>query len=168
MTQYLILTVNREIEEREKILKALEPFQTVFEIFQAENASEAEQKLINLMENEEQLSLIICDESLPRTSGASFLTKLHKNSITRKAHKILLMHKPDVDVLIQAVNHGGIDHCLVPPWEGGDLTETVRQELTDFILDHEPDKLQFAGILDQERILGHMHEGGLTSWDHHS
>ena len=48
MTQYLILTVNREIEEREKILKALEPFQTVFEIFQAENASEAEQKLINL------------------------------------------------------------------------------------------------------------------------
>ena len=115
MTQYLILTVNREIEEREKILKALEPFQTVFEIFQAENASEAEQKLINLMENEEQLSLIICDESLPRTSGASFLTKLHKNSITRKAHKILLMHKPDVDVLIQAVNHGGIDHCLVPP-----------------------------------------------------
>ena len=58
MTQYLILTVNREIEEREKILKALEPFQTIFEIFQAENASEAEQKLINLMENEEQLSLI--------------------------------------------------------------------------------------------------------------
>ncbi|MED5342149.1 MAG: hypothetical protein VX560_00395, partial [SAR324 cluster bacterium] len=62
----------------------------------------------------------------------------------------------------------GIDHCLVPPWEVGDLTETVRQELTDFILDHEHDKLQFASILDQERILGHMHEGGLTSWDHHS
>ena len=68
MTQYLILTVNREIEEREKILKALGPFQSVFEIFQAENASEAEQKLINLMESQEQLSLIICDESLPRTS----------------------------------------------------------------------------------------------------
>ena len=59
-------------------------------------------------------------------------------------------------------------HCLVPPWEVEDLTETVRQELTDFILDHDHDKLQFASILDQERILGHMHEGGLTSWDHHS
>jgi response regulator RpfG family c-di-GMP phosphodiesterase len=167
MTQQVIITVNRDSNESERIFNALEPFQTLFRIFQSKTAMEAEEELCNLVENEESLALVISDESLPIDSGVSFLMKLDQDSMTRRAHKLLIMHEPNFETLVRAINQGKLDYCLVPPWKKEELTSTVRQELTDFVIDYAPEKLKYASILDQERILGQMHEGGLTSWDHH-
>ncbi|MEE2716710.1 MAG: hypothetical protein VX610_04715 [SAR324 cluster bacterium] len=167
MPKYVVLIVNGNPEEQSRIVTVLNPFEASFRIVPVINADEAERKLYEISETEERLALVICDESLPRESGTSFLVRLHQDSRTRPAHKVLVMHEPDAEVLVQAINHGGLDHCLVPPWSEEQLAETVKNELTDFILDHESDKLAYASVLDQERILGHMHEGGLTAWDHH-
>ena len=167
MTQQVIITVNRDPNERKRIFKALESFQTLFRIFQSETATEAEEEISSLVENEESLALVICDESLPLDSGVTFLMKLDQDSMTRKAHKLLIMHEPNFENLVRAINQGKLDYCLVPPWNEKELTSTVLQELTDFVIDYAPEKLKYASILDQERILGQMHEGGLTSWDHH-
>ena len=167
MTQQVIITVNRDSNERDRILATLEPFQSMFRIFQSETAAEADDEISNMVENEESLALVICDESLPLDSGVSFLMKLDQDSMTRKAHKLLIMHEPNFDTLVQAINQGKLDYCLIPPWNEEELASTLRQELTDFVIDYAPEKLKYASILDHERILGHMHEGGLTSWDHH-
>ncbi len=167
MPHYVVLIVNRNPDEQSRIAVALEPFEVSFRMIRVANSEEAEREVYAFSETEERLALVICDEVLPQESGTSFLVRLHQDARTRATHKILIMHEPDAEGLIQAINHGGLDHCLVPPWNEEQLAETVKQELTDFILDHEPDKLAYASVLDQERILGHMHEGGLTSWDHH-
>jgi len=167
MPHYVVLIMNRNPDEQSRIAVALEPFEVSFRMIRVANSEEAERQVYAFSETEERLALVICDEALPQESGTSFLVRLHQDARTRATHKILIMHEPDAEVLIQAINHGGLDHCLVPPWNEEQLAETVKQELTDFILDHEPDKLAYASVLDQERILGHMHEGGLTSWDHH-
>lgn len=167
MPQYVVLIVNENPDEQSRISNTLNSFQPLFRMASVFNTGDAEREVYAISETDERLALVICDEALPQESGTSFLMRLHQDSRTRPAHKILVMHEPDAEVLIQAINHGGLDHCLVPPWNEEQLSETVKEELTDFILDHEPDKLAYASVLDQERILGHMHEGGLTSWDHH-
>ena len=137
MPQYVVLIVNENPDEQSRISNTLNSFQPLFRMASVFNTGDAEREVYAISETDERLALVICDEALPQESGTSFLMRLHQDSRTRPAHKILVMHEPDAEVLIQAINHGGLDHCLVPPWNEEQLSETVKEELTDFILDHE-------------------------------
>lgn len=168
MAKFIILVVIDDRQELSELQQVLQPFEALFRVCPVTNSAEAEEVLFELTESNEQLALVICDETLPKTTGRAFLIKLHQDSATRPAHKILVVKEPKIEDLIQTVNHGGLDHCLIHPWIEDDFRETVKTELTDFILDNASDKLSFVSVLDQQRILTNIHSSGLTSWDHHS
>jgi response regulator RpfG family c-di-GMP phosphodiesterase len=124
--------------------------------------AEAQAHVQALQEEQQQLALILCSDEMPRQPGVDLLISLHENPATRDAHKVLLCMDVQAEKVVRAVNHGGLDYCLLHPWTEEDFQRVVVQQLTEYVVRHEQQPINFANVLDREAILRYIHQNAST------
>ncbi len=87
---------------------------------------------LELLSQNEDVSLIISDQRMPEMSGVEFLEKsqkTHPNTI-----RILLTGYTDIDSVISAINSGQIYRYVTKPWDSNDLSFAAEQAIEKYEL----------------------------------
>jgi two-component system sensor histidine kinase/response regulator len=90
---------------------------------------------LEILKEQENVSVIISDQRMPEMTGVQFLEKsmkLHPNAI-----RILLTGYTDLDSVIAAINSGQVYRYITKPWDTRDLQITVDQAVEKFELESE-------------------------------
>ena len=141
-TKYSILIIDDEIEN-------LELFSTIFESkYKIYKASDA-YKALDVMEKK-TIHLVICDQRLPNMSGVEFLSTIKsKWPVTAR---ILMTGYPDISVVIEGINKGGIRRYIKKPWDTEKLDLIMKEELEFIDLKSENSKL-ISEINEKNKLL---------------
>ncbi len=153
MNGLVILCVEDEVEVRNAIVRDIEPFAQICRIEEAEDASDARDAVSQCLDAGEQLALVLCDHMLPGESGVDFMVALNDDTRTRDARKVLVTGQAGLEDTIKAVNRAGLDHYIAKPWSREDLHEIVKEQLTNYVIEHVDDVLPFVAVLDGARLL---------------
>ncbi len=109
----------------------LSGFKSVFwkhyNILLAENTLDAS---ILLAENE--IKVIICDQKMPNETGLEFFKRIvnHYPDIIC----IILTAFSDVEIMMQAINQGGIHRYMLKPWDKNEMLITLNNAIKTFDL----------------------------------
>ena len=117
---------------------------------------EAEEFLNSTLREETSLSLLISSDAFSEADGVDLIVRLHENSHTTNARKILVCEKLDSEKILRALNHGGLDYCQLAPWQIGDFAKTVIKILSEYVVRFVAHPLPYAFILDEGIILQHL------------
>ena len=153
MSEIAILVIEDEREVLEALVRDLEKFQEFFRIEPAENAGDASEVISELGDEDISVGLILADHLMPGMSGVDFLVSLHDDAVAGDAKKVLVTAQAGLEETVKAVNDADLDHYIRKPWSEEELHKTVVRYLTDYILEHSDNPLEFIPILDGERIL---------------
>ena len=66
---------------------------------------------------------------------------------------VLVTGQADQSDTIRAVNQAGLDYYIAKPWDPDELRETVRDQLTEFVLEAGVNPLPYVGVLDAVRVM---------------
>ncbi|MGD8171511.1 response regulator [Vibrio sp. TRT 21S02] len=152
MSKYLILCVDDEREVLDSVIQDLDEFEAHFSIEAAESVSEAKEIIEEYKNEETPLALILCDHIMPEQTGISFLIELNQDDATQATRKLLLTGQAGLEDTVEAVNHSCLDFYIAKPWRGDDLRDTVKAQLTQYVINNDPDLMQWAQVLDTEKI----------------
>ncbi len=153
MSEIAILVVEDEPEVRDAVVRDLTPFAHHFRIEVAEDVADARSVLQELAGQGVAVGLILCDHLLPGTLGTDFLIELHADDATRATRKVLLTGQAGLEDTVRAINEAGLDYYIAKPWTPGALQETVRNQLTEFVLAGDFDLLEYVVVLDGPRLV---------------
>ena len=128
-------------------------------------AKEAEKYLNSILDKEASLSLLICSDAFSGADGVDLIVRLHENSHTADARKILVCEKLDSEKILRALNHGGLDYCQLAPWQTGDFAKTVIKILSEYVVRFLKQLLPYAFVLDEGIILHHLRNQNPTHLD---
>ena len=93
----------------------------------AENASDAEELIEEMIEDGCQILVIVSDWLMPGVKGDEFLIKIHKKH--PQIVKIMLSGHVSQEAITRAVNEANLHKCLSKPWSNEDLIETIKEGL---------------------------------------
>lgn len=93
----------------------------------AESGEEALSLFTELAEDQTEVALILCDQTMPGMDGVELLSRLHCQY--PQTLKILLTGLVSLDNMVQAVNHANLYRYITKPWNDTDLGLTVREAL---------------------------------------
>ena len=128
-------------------------------------AKEAEEFLNSTLREETSLSLLISSDAFSEADGVDLIVRLHENSHTTNARKILVCEKLDSEKILRALNHGGLDYCQLAPWQIGDFAKTVIKILSEYVVRFVDHPLPYAFALDEGIILHHLRNKHPTHLD---
>ncbi|SHF05758.1 response regulator [Vibrio gazogenes] len=151
--RYLILCVDDEREILDSVVQDLDCFEDDFVVEAAQSVSEAKEVLSDCQQQEIPLALILCDHIMPEQTGIQFLIELNADPQTAKARKILLTGQAGLDDTVKAINHAGLDFYISKPWQGDALRQTIKHQLTQYMIQNESDLSPWMKILDTAEIL---------------
>ena len=152
MNKYLILCVDDEREVLDSVVQDLSEFEDNFIIEGAESVAEAKEVIQEYVDDNIKLALILCDHIMPEQTGISFLIELNRNKLTKPARKLLLTGQADLEATVEAVNSASLDFYIAKPWHGNELVATLKQQLTQYMIENEPDLMPWARVLETEKI----------------
>ncbi|KOO08232.1 response regulator [Vibrio hepatarius] len=152
MSKYLILCVDDEREVLDSVVQDLDCFEEHFVLEAAESVQEAKDILEEAKQDETKLALILCDHIMPDQTGISFLIELNKDPATQATRKLLLTGQAGLEDTVEAVNHSCLDFYIAKPWKGDALRATVKEQLTQYMIENEPELMPWASVLDTEKI----------------
>jgi diguanylate cyclase (GGDEF)-like protein len=98
-----------------------------YDIELAESGEEALILFAELAQEEVEVALILCDQTMPKMDGVALLSQLHEQY--PKTLKILLTGLASLDAIVQAVNHANLYRYMTKPWDETDLGLTVKEAL---------------------------------------
>lgn len=153
MHKLLILCVDDEREVLDSVMQDLRDFESHFIIEAAESVAEAKEVIADYQQEQIPLALILCDHIMPKETGIHFLIELNQDERTQKTRKVLLTGQAGLDDTIDAINHSSLDFFISKPWQADQLCQIVREQLTQYVIDHEQDLMPWIQILDAEPIL---------------
>ncbi len=80
----------------------------------------------------ESIQVVVSDQRMPGVAGVKLLGEVR----ARFPHvvRILLTGNAEIDVAVEAINHGQIYRMLTKPWDDRELTQTVRQAVDDWAM----------------------------------
>lgn len=156
--QYMILCVDDEREVLDSVVQDLESFEEHFIIEATQSVTEAKSVLKDYADNGVKLALILCDHLMPDQTGIQFLIELNQHEATRHSRKVLLTGQAGLEDTIDAVNHASLDFYIGKPWTASALRETVKQQLTLYMIEHENNLAPWLSILDANALLQKMSE----------
>lgn len=156
MNKYMILCVDDEREVLDSVVQDLDCFEQDFVLEAAESVTEARQVIDEYRAQDVQLALILCDHIMPEQTGIQFLIEMNDDPQTVPTRKVLLTGQAGLEDTVQAVNHASLDFYVAKPWQGQQLRQMVRDQLTQFVIDNDPDLKAWMSILDAEKILNAM------------
>jgi response regulator RpfG family c-di-GMP phosphodiesterase len=156
MKPIYILNVEDEPEVLEVVLRDLHPFEPTFLLESAASADEARRVVREVILPRGELGLVVCDHILPGDDGVSFLVELQRDPRTARARKVLLTAHAGLEATVEAVNRANLNHYIAKPWKAEDLVAVARQQLTEYVMETQPDLVRFLTVLDAERITEQM------------
>ncbi|WP_442994204.1 GAF domain-containing protein [Scytonema sp. PRP1] len=119
-SQPKILVVDDELDNLELLYRT---FSDDYKVLKASSGSVA----LDLLAQEKDVSVIICDQRMPMMSGTEFL------SLTATQYpdiiRIILTGYTDVEDLVEAINSGKVFKYVTKPWETEELKAVVRQAM---------------------------------------
>jgi diguanylate cyclase (GGDEF)-like protein len=98
-----------------------------YDIELAESGEEALTLFAELAQEQIEVALILCDQTMPHMDGVELLSQLHE--LYPKTLKILLTGLVSLDAIVQAVNHANLYRYMSKPWDETDLGLTVKEAL---------------------------------------
>jgi PleD family two-component response regulator len=98
-----------------------------YDIELAESGEEALALFGELAQEQIEVALILCDQTMPNMDGVALLSQLHERY--PKTLKILLTGLASLDAIVQAVNHANLYRYMSKPWDLTDLGLTVKEAL---------------------------------------
>ncbi|SPT55013.1 Hydrogenase transcriptional regulatory protein hupR1 [Actinomyces bovis] len=152
-----ILVVEDEPEVRDAVVGDLEVFSSTVRIEPAEDVDDAWEVVEEVIDDGDLLALVLADHRLPGRSGVDMLVEMTGDERTVAAGKVLVTGQADQADTIRAVNQAGLDHYIAKPWDPADLQDTVRTQLTDYVLAEGLDPLPHLRALDGARALEVIH-----------
>ncbi len=158
--QLTVLVLEDEPPVREALARDLAGFAATIRIEVAEDVHDAWAVIDELQADGDRLALVLADHRLPGTSGVDFLVQLLDDERTVAARKVLVTGQADQQDTIRAVNDAGLDHYIAKPWNPAELTEVVREQLTDHVLEHRLDPLPHLAALDAVRVMPLLRDRG--------
>ena len=88
---------------------------------------------------ENDVSLIVSDQRMPKMIGADFLA--HARELSPNSVRIMLTGYSDLEAATQAINEGGIYRYVTKPWDDDEIKQIVREALERFELEAENRRL---------------------------
>ncbi len=156
--KHLILCVDDEREILDSVSQDLEYFESSFYLESALSVDEAQQVLEDYRQRNIPLALILCDHIMPQKNGIQFLIELHSNPLYLKSRKLLLTGQAGLDDTVEAINLAHLDFYISKPWEGDNLREIIKTQLTQYIIETESDLMPWMAVLDKAALLNAMSE----------
>lgn len=99
----------------------------------AEGGEDALELLAELLENNYEVVLVICDYLMPHIKGDELLKRIHK--ILPKTIKIMLTGQADLESVTNAINKANLYRYIAKPWQSEDLKLTVREAVNSYFQD---------------------------------
>ncbi len=155
-----ILVVEDEPEVLDSIVRDITEFEAFFPVEMADTAEEAREIIRSILDEENEIGLILCDHVLPGDNGVELLVEMQNNEETHHTRKVLITGQAGLQETVRAVNEADLKHYIAKPWAKEELISIVRELLTDYVLEFEPQPLRFMRVLDGERIADHIRTSG--------
>ncbi len=153
MNDMVILCVEDEVEVRNAIVRDIAPFAQICRIDEAEDAADAKDAVSQCLAAGDHLALVLCDHMLPGQSGVDFLVTLHDDARTRATRKVLVTGQAGLEDTVKAVNRANLDHYITKPWSKETLHATIKEQLTNYVLECVENVLPYVSLLDGPRLL---------------
>lgn len=116
MQKPVLLTVVDDPEVLNAIERDLRHhFRSDYRVIKASSGPQALEAVQQLVQRGAQVALFLVDERMPHMSGTQFLLEARK--LYPDARRVLLTAYADTETAITAINHVGLDHYLLKPWE---------------------------------------------------
>ncbi|CAM3786384.1 Hydrogenase transcriptional regulatory protein hupR1 [Vibrio aerogenes CECT 7868] len=162
--RYLILCVDDEREILDSVSQDLDIFEEHFTLEAAESVSEAKEVIAEYAQQGIKLALILCDHIMPEQTGIEFLIELNQEASTLNSRKVLLTGQAGLDDTVEAINHACLDFYISKPWQGDQLRDIVKNQLTQYMIKNESDLTGWMPVLNTGEILAamskHRHDFG--------
>ncbi len=148
-----IVVLEDEPAVREAIERDLDTFVDVVRIEPAEDVPDAREVVTEIDADGDLLALVLADHRLPGESGVDFLVELASSEEHNKVRTVLVTGQAGLEDTIRAVNEAGLDRYIAKPWSHEELVDTVREQLTEFVLANDLDPLPHLRALDGPRVM---------------
>jgi len=148
MDKINIICVDDEREVLESVSRDLEYFSDMFNIEECESAFECLQLLDELDAQQEYVAVIISDHVMPEKSGVELLTEVALDNRFLGTKKLLLTGLATQADTIKAINNAKLDNFLEKVWDPQELLQTVKELLTEFIVEKGLDYEDYIEKLD--------------------
>ncbi|MEF1174763.1 response regulator [Vibrio sinaloensis] len=162
MSKYLILCVDDEREVLDSVVQDLDEFEEHFSLEAAESVQEAKQIIEDAERDGIKLALILCDHIMPEQTGISFLIELNEQASTRATRKLLLTGQAGLEDTVEAINHSSLHFYIAKPWRGDELRNVIKEQLTQYMIENEPELMPWASVLNTEKIFEEMAKNRLN------
>ncbi|WP_428774226.1 response regulator [Vibrio sp.] len=162
MNKYLILCVDDEREVLDSVIQDLDCFEDHFQLEAAESVAEAREIIDDCQQSGTSLALILCDHIMPDQTGISFLIELNQQPETQNARKVLLTGQAGLEDTVEAVNHSSLDFYVAKPWQGDQLREVIKHQLTEYVIANDEELMPWAQVLETEAIFDAMAKKRMT------
>lgn len=148
MDKINIICVDDEREVLESVSRDLDYFSDLFNIEECESAAECLQLLDDLDAQQEYVGVIISDHVMPDKSGVELLTEVALDNRFLGTKKLLLTGLATQADTIKAINNAKLDNFLEKVWDPQELLQTVKELLTEFIVEQGLDYEDYIEKLD--------------------
>jgi len=148
-----ILSLEDEADVRDALERDLEEFWDKIRLEVAEDVDDAWAVIDEIVEDGDELALVLSDHRLPGKSGVDFLVELMQDDRFAATRTVLVTGQADQSDTIRAVNHAGLDYYIGKPWDPEELRNTVRDQLTEYVLEADIDPLPYVTVLDGVRVM---------------
>lgn len=162
MSKYLILCVDDEREVLDSVVQDLDCFEEHFLLEAAESVQEAKQIISEAHQDDVKLALILCDHIMPDETGINFLIELNQQADTQATRKLLLTGQAGLEDTVEAINNSSLHFYIAKPWRGDELRQIIKDQLTQFMIDNEPELMPWAAVLDTEKVFAAMAKNRLN------
>ncbi|WP_413699123.1 response regulator [Psychromonas sp. KJ10-10] len=148
MEKINIICVDDEREVLDSVVRDLEYFSDLFNIEECESAIECLDLLEEFDANQEYVALLISDHVMPEKSGVELLTEVELDKRFLGIKKLLLTGLATQADTIRAINDAKLDNFLEKVWDPQELVQTVKELLTEYIVERGIDYQEYIEKLD--------------------
>ncbi len=156
MSKIHIVCIEDEPDVLEAVVHELEPLEDVFPVEAAESAKEARALLTSIVKRGDEVGLLLCDHIMPGENGVDLLVDLQKDEKWKATRKVLLTGQAGLEATVKAVNQAELSHYIAKPWDGDELVQVVKDELTHFIRARDLNPMPYMRHLNVELLGDHL------------
>ncbi|HZK04815.1 MAG TPA: response regulator [Actinomycetaceae bacterium] len=162
-----ILIVEDEAPVRAALTRDLAQFASTVRIEVAEDVDDAKEVVDEIVVDGDIVALILCDHRLPGMSGVDYLIETAHDPRLKRSKKVLVTGQAGHEDTIRAINLAHINHYVAKPWHIEKLTRTVRDQLTDFVIENAINPLPHLKVLDSTRAMDSLRQS-TDAWGRHT
>ena len=97
------------------------------------------EEALNIMA-QNPIDLVMSDARMPHMDGSTLLARIHE--LYPSTMRLLLTGYADLDMIVKAINEGGIHRYISKPWNDEDMLLTLRQSLAHQHSERERQRLE--------------------------